>query len=112
MEPTWIRSTSSSAPRQYFDSGALIRECFQKLGRWIVSCHAKDIILRHKLSLHLDEVRLGTGNLDYRTYLTELNRLPHELPLMLEHLSSVEEYTMARDHLVRLGRELGIDFGS
>lgn len=99
-------------PRQYFDTGALIRECFEKLGRWIVSCHAKDIVLHNKLSLHLDEVRLGTGNLDYRTYLTELNRLPHELPLMLEHLSSVEEYTMARDHLVRLGRELGIDFGS
>lgn len=99
-------------PRQYFDSGALIRECFQKLGRWIVSCHAKDIVLHNKLSLHLDEVRLGTGNLDYRTYLTKLEQLPHELPLMLEHLSSVEEYTMARDHLFSLGKELGIDFGS
>lgn len=98
-------------PRQYFDNGALIRECFEKLGRWIVSCHAKDIILRGKLSLHLDEVRLGTGNLDYRTYLTELNRLPRELPLMLEHLSSAEEYTLARDHLFSLGKELGISFG-
>ena len=26
------------SPRQYFDNGALIRECFQKLGKWIVSC--------------------------------------------------------------------------
>ena len=97
-------------PRQYFDTGALIRECFQKLGKWIVSCHAKDITLGNKLSLHLDEVRLGTGNLDYRTYLTELNRLPHEISLMLEHLSSAEEYTLAQDHLVRLGKELGIGF--
>ncbi len=100
------------SPRLYFDNAALIRECFLKLGRWMVSCHAKDITLRNKLSLHLDEVRLGTGNLDYRTYLTELNRLPHELPLMLEHLSSAEEYTLARDHLVRLGKELGIDLAS
>ncbi len=97
-------------PRQYFNTSALIRECFQKLGKWIVSCHAKDITLRNKLSLHLDEVRLGTGNLDYKTYLTELSRLPHELPLMLEHLSSAEEYTLARDHLLSLGKELGIPF--
>lgn len=99
------------SPRQYFDNGTLIRECFQKLGKWIVSCHAKDIILRNKLSLHLDEVRPGMGNLDYKTYLTELNRLPGEVPIMLEHLSSAEEYTMARDHLFCLSKELGIRFG-
>ena len=99
------------SPRQYFDNGALIRECFQKLGKWIVSCHAKDIILRNKLSLHLDEVRPGLGNLDYKTYLTELNRLPNEAPIMLEHLSSAEEYSMARDYLFCLGKELGIKFG-
>ena len=63
------------------------------------------------MSLHFDEVRLGTGNLDYRTYLTELNRLPGEIPIMLEHLPSAEEYTLARDHLFSLGKELGIEFG-
>ena len=99
------------SPRQYFDNGALIRECFQKLGKWIVSCHAKDIVLRKKLSLHLDEVIPGTGNLDYETYLTELNRLPNEVPIMLEHLSSVEQYTLARDYLFCLGKGLGIRFG-
>jgi len=99
------------SPRQYFDNGVLIRECFQKLGKWVVSCHAKDITLRNKLALHLDEVRTGMGNLDYRTYLTELNRLPGEVPIMLEHLSSAEEYVMARDHLFCLGKELGIEFG-
>ncbi len=97
------------SPRQYFDNGALIRECFQKLGKWIVSCHAKDIVLRNKLSLHLDEVRPGMGNLDYKTYLTELNRLPGEVPIMLEHLSSAEEYAMAGDHLFCLSKELGIE---
>ena len=99
------------SPRQYFGNGALIQECFQKLGKWIVSCHAKDIVLRNKLVLHLDEVRPGVGNLNYKTYLTELNRLPGEVPIMLEHLSSVEEYTMARDYLFCLGKGLGISFG-
>lgn len=99
------------SPRQYFDNGVLIRECFQKLGKWVVSCHAKDIVLKDKLSLHLDEAIPGTGNLDYKTYLTELNRLPNEVPIMLEHLSSAEEYTLARDYLFCLGKDLGISFG-
>ena len=63
-------------PRVYFENGALIRECFAKLGPHIVSCHAKDILLHHQAALHFDEVMIGDGVLDYRTYLSELDRLP------------------------------------
>jgi sugar phosphate isomerase/epimerase len=94
------------SPRLYFDNGSLIRECFNTLGKWIVSCHAKDIILRNRLALHMDETRPGTGNLDYTTYLTELRRLPGEVPIMLEHLSSADEYARARDYLFGLERDL------
>ncbi|MFC1735749.1 sugar phosphate isomerase/epimerase family protein [Candidatus Hydrogenedentota bacterium] len=94
------------SPQQYFDNGALIRECFDKLGKWIVSCHAKDIILRNKLSLHLDETIPGTGNLDYRTYLSQLRQLPGDVPIMLEHLSSMEEYAQARNHLRKIDNDL------
>ena len=63
-------------PRQYWDTGALIRECFEKLGPWIVSCHAKDIVLsEYKAALHFDEIIPGEGQLDYRTFLRELDRL-------------------------------------
>ena len=55
-------------PRQYWDTGALLREAFAKLGPWIVSCHAKDILLHHQAALHFDEVMIGEGQLDYRTY--------------------------------------------
>lgn len=98
------------SPRIYFNTGTLIKECFRKLGKWIVSCHAKDITLRDKLALHLDEVRPGTGNLDYRTYLSELNRLPGDVPIMLEHLSSATEYIEARDHLISVADDLGLKF--
>ena len=84
-------------------------KCFEKLGKWIVSCHAKDIVLRNQLALHLDETRVGTGNLDYRTFLTELARLPGEVPIMLEHLSSADEYCLARDYLFCLERALKED---
>lgn len=96
-------------PRVYFDTGALIRECFEKLGPWIVSCHAKDITLHQHAALHLDEVQIGEGNLDYRTYLTELARLPREVPLMLEHLDA-PAYAVGRDRIFAVGDEIGVAF--
>lgn len=96
-------------PRVYFDNGALIRECFDKLGPWVVSCHAKDIKLHHQAALHLDEVQIGEGVLDYRVYLGELSRLPREVPLMLEHLKG-EEYAVARDRIFATGDAIGVDF--
>jgi sugar phosphate isomerase/epimerase len=96
-------------PRQYFHSGALIRACFEMLGEWIVSCHAKDIILRDQAALHFDEIRIGEGNLDYRTYLRELDLLPGDVPLLLEHLPDAD-YALARDQVFRVGDESGIGF--
>ena len=95
-------------PRVYFANGALIRECFEKLGPHIVSCHAKDILLHHQAALHLDEVMIGDGVLDYPTYLRALARLPG-VPLMLEHLEG-GEYAVARDRLLAIGREAGVAF--
>ena len=96
-------------PRLYYNTGALIRHCFELLGDQIVSCHAKDLTMRGELALHFDEVLMGTGNMDYRAYLTELNKLPQPPPLMLEHIKG-KEFVVARDHLFALGRELGIEF--
>lgn len=96
-------------PRVYFDTGRLIRECFEKLGPWIVSCHAKDIVLREAAALHLDEVQIGDGNLDYGAYLTELSRLPQDVPLMLEHLAD-PDYAIGRDRIFAAGDRVGVQF--
>lgn len=96
-------------PRVYWNSGELIRECFDKLGQWVVSCHAKDIVLHHQAALHLDEVPIGDGVLDYRTYLTELDRLPRDVPLMLEHLEG-PAYAAARDRVFAVGEAAGVGF--
>ena len=97
------------SPQRYYGSGKLIRECFEKLGPYIKSCHAKDILLQTKLTTHLDEVRAGQGGLDYATFLRELSRLP-DTPLMLEHLPSAEEYEKAAGHIRGVARELGLSF--
>jgi len=95
------------SPQRYYGNGALIRECFEKLGPHIKSCHAKDILLQEKLTTHLDEVRAGTGGLDYATFLRELSRFPG-VPLMLEHLPNAEEYDKAAAHIRGVAKNLGI----
>ena len=95
------------SPQRYYGNGALIRECFAKLGPHIKSCHAKDILLHPQLTTHLDEVRPGTGGLDYAVFLKELSGFPG-VPLMLEHLPNAEEYDKAAAHIRSVARELRI----
>ena len=97
-----------SSPQRFHDNAALIRDCFEKLGPYIRSCHAKDIRLSSKLTVHLDEVRPGTGGLDYRVYLKELNKLDPDMPLVLEHLETQEEYRIAADYVRSVAREAGV----
>ena len=96
------------SPQRYYTSGELIREFCAELGPHIKSCHAKDILLDTKLTVHLDEVRPGTGGLDYATYLRELDKLDPDLPLMLEHLPSREEYDLAAAHVRKVAEEVGV----
>ena len=98
-----------SSPRRYYSSGAFIKECFEKLGPYIKNCHAKDILLHTNLTVHLDEVLMGTGGLDYKVYLTELIKL-NNVPLMLEHLKTKEEYKQAAAHVRKVGESVGIRF--
>ena len=98
------------SPQRYYGSGRLIRECFSKLGPYIKSCHAKDILLDTKFMTHLDEVRPGLGGLDYETFLRELSKLP-DVPLMLEHLKTPAEYKEAADHIRSVAKIAGLSFG-
>lgn len=97
-----------SSPQRYFANGRLIEECLDKLGPFIKSCHAKDILLRDNLTVHLDEVRPGLGNLDYPVFLRGLNRLEGSVPLMLEHLPNEDEYRAAALHIRGVASREGI----
>jgi sugar phosphate isomerase/epimerase len=97
-----------NSPERFFRNGELIRDCFRRLGPHIRSCHLKDIALSGKLMVHLDEVRPGLGSLDYRAFLTEANRLDPNLPVMLEHLPSDEEYALAASHVRSVANEIGV----
>lgn len=93
-----------TSPQIYYRNGEMIRDCFRKLGPHIRSCHAKDITLREDNYIpQLDEIIAGKGNLDYSAFLTELAKLK-DIPLMMEHLNSDEEYAEAAAHIRSLGK--------
>jgi sugar phosphate isomerase/epimerase len=100
-----------NCPTRFYRNTELLNECFDKLGPWIVSCHAKDLFWDVEYNMHFREVRPGMGSIDYATYLKRLAALPHRPPLMLEHLPSAEEYDKARLYLFELGGKIGVDIG-
>lgn len=98
-----------NCPSRYYDNARFLSECFAKLGKWIVSCHAKDTLLAEQLTVQLLEVRPGLGALDYRTFLTELNSLPRNIPLIIEHLPQ-EEYPLAQQYVLEQAHSCGLHF--
>jgi Sugar phosphate isomerases/epimerases len=97
-----------SSPRVFYRNGDMIRDFFSKLGPYIKNCHAKDIKLAGRLTVHLDEAIPGQGALDYRTFLTELHKLDPDIPLIIEHLTKEEEYMQGAGFIRRTAESLNI----
>jgi sugar phosphate isomerase/epimerase len=76
-----------------------------------VSCHAKDLTWDIEMNVHFREVCIGTGSLDYPTYLKRLAALPNDAPLMIEHMKDAAEFNRSRQYLLKLGGQIGVSFG-
>jgi sugar phosphate isomerase/epimerase len=88
-----------NCPERYFNNAVLAQDFVAKLGPHIRSCHLKDIQLGDQLTVHLDEVRLGLGGLDYPAVLHAYQQLDPDLPVLLEHLSDPKDYDLATDFI-------------
>jgi sugar phosphate isomerase/epimerase len=99
-----------NSPQRFYNTGDVIRDCFRKLGRWIASCHAKDLQWVPEYNVHFLEVVPGRGQVDYRAYLGELAKLPVDAPLMLEHLKNADEYNEGRGYIQRVASGMGVTF--
>ena len=96
------------SPQLFYKSGELIKECFNKLGPYIRSCHGKDIVLREDIyTPQLTECRPGLGSMDYAVFLNELSKLK-DIPLMMEHLNTAEEYDLAAAYIRSVAKGEGI----
>jgi sugar phosphate isomerase/epimerase len=99
-----------NSPAHFYHNAELLDELFDKLGPWIVSCHAKDLAWEVEMNVHFREVPPGAGRLDYATYLRRLAALPRDVPLMMEHLKTAAEYEQAGRYIMETGRKAGVRF--
>jgi sugar phosphate isomerase/epimerase len=98
-----------NAPRAYFSSGEIAKECVRRFGDRIVSCHVKDIKMKEpSISVILEEVPMGQGNIDLKTFMRQIEGLSRPIPFMMEHLAGEAEYDFAAAYIRKTGRELGI----
>jgi len=96
-----------NAPSRFYNNAAFLRECFTAFGEAIISVHAKDIRLKSTLTVHLQEVRPGLGDLDYGVFLREMNKLPEDTPFILEHLPQ-DEYPPAQAYILETAEKVGV----
>jgi sugar phosphate isomerase/epimerase len=99
-----------NSPARYYRNTDLINETFDKLGPYIVSCHAKDLAWDVEMNVHFREVPVGRGGVDFTTYLRRLARLDQDAPLMIEHCANAQEYDNARQFIQTLGPAVGVSF--
>ena len=90
---------------RFYGNAAICRDVFRKIGLHVLSCHAKDV---GPNLTHLVETIPGRGGIDYTAYLQSIAGLGREVPLMLEHLSSAEQYDEGRAYIQGVAVQAGI----
>ena len=88
----------NSADR-YFHAEEFIDECVELIGSRIKSCHIKDVHLDSRYTLRLEECAPGNGEFPLRYYVSKLNGIDHDMPIILEHLNDDDEYIKYFEYL-------------
>ncbi len=99
-----------NCPRRYLAAEKFIEKCFDELGPLIRSTHIKDIRMHPtNLTTLLEECSPGEGALDFSRVLRILDeKLDADAPVLLEHMSTFEEYSAAYQYLKDIADRIGI----
>ncbi len=81
-----------NSANRYFNPEEFVDECVDTLGSRIKSCHIKDVHLDERYTLRLEECGPGDGEFPLRYYVNRINELDPDMPVILEHLNTDEEY--------------------
>ncbi len=77
---------------RYFNAKEFVDECAETLGTRIRSCHIKDVHLSSEFTLRFEECAPGCGEFPLRYYAQKMNEIDNDMPMILEHLNTNEEY--------------------
>lgn len=108
---SWVRSHYDSANwitlDTVYDTGAALNHHFDVLGKHIVSCHAKDIWIENRLTLHLQDGCPGKGLMDFKTLFRRMEALSPDYPVISEG-NRTEDLPAMSKLFHDMARELGI----
>lgn len=97
-----------SNPRRFLFRDAFIEECFQKLGPFIKSIHAKDCIMEQAYPCSIKELMPGKGRIDFRKVVRLCENLGPDTTVFVEHLNTHVEYREAAAYLRSCAENQGI----
>ncbi len=88
-----------NCPQRYFFAEEFMEECFSKLKGRILSCHIKDVLLLNEFTFQLRECACGEGTLPLEKYAQLSTAENPDMPMIIEHLHSDEEYLQSLSYL-------------
>ena len=97
-----------SSPERYFFHETFMEECFEKLGSYIKSCHLKNVSLQKEATFQLKEVPCKEGELSLETYAHLAEKCSPDMPVIIEHLKSSEEYIESMKYVTKRFKNAGI----
>ncbi len=84
---------------RYYGAEKFIDRCVELLGSKIRSCHIKDVHLKEEYTFQLEETAPGKGEYPLRYYVEKMHALDPDMPVILEHLTTDEEYIHYMNYL-------------
>ena len=81
------------------------------MGKEICSCHLKDIRLKTEYTFQLEETYCGNGSLNIEKYASLINQYNRDMPLIIEHLKTDEEYISSLNYVKERLKKADITFG-
>ena len=99
-----------NCPQRYFFLDDFLDECFEKLNGRICSCHLKDIRLTQELTFQLEETWCGNGTLNIEKYMRLIHQQNPDMPVIIEYLTTDEEYRSSLSYVQGLLRGAGIPY--
>jgi len=93
--------------RDVHDTRPVLNQLFDLLGADTVVGHAKDLALQDSLVVHIQEVIIGSGTLDYDLFLKRFQAYCPDAYLLIEHLPD-EKVPLARQALLQKAGEVGV----
>lgn len=84
---------------RYYNAETFVDRCVELLGNKIRSCHIKDVHLKEEYTFQLEECAPGQGEYPLRYYVEKMNGIDKDMPIILEHLNTDEEYIRYMNYL-------------